>query len=294
MNDLNADEVFHLFELARDLKNRYKRGEIQVPALKGKVLGMVFAKPSTRTRISFELAMLQLGGYAINLSTEGMQLSRGETLGDTGRALSRYLNGIMIRTFRQEDVEQLAKYSSIPVINGLTDLHHPCQALADLFTIWEKKGSFKAVKLTYFGDGNNVCNSLLQAAALVGLEMQAVTPPDCQPPKVILTGLKNSQKKILATTNPKIDLSDTDFVYTDVWVSMGQEGAKKAKEKFLAYQVNGVLLKKAPSKVMVMHCLPAHRGEEITDEVMDGPNSIVWDQAENRLHFQKALLAALL
>jgi len=294
VNDLTAEEIFHLFELARDLKHRYKRGEIQVPVLKGKVLGMLFTKPSTRTRVSFEVAMLQLGGHTINLSGEEMQLSRGETLADTGRTLSRYLNGIMIRTFRQEDVEKLATYSTIPVINGLTDLHHPCQALSDLFTIWENKGSFKGVKLTYFGDGNNVCNSLLQAAALVGLEMCAVTPSEYQPPKRILAGLKDNQKKIVVTTNSNIDLSDTDFLYTDVWVSMGQEGTEKSKKKFLPYQVNEALLKKAPAKVKVMHCLPAHRGEEITDGVIDGPNSIVWEQAENRLHFQKALLAALL
>jgi len=294
VSDLTADEVFHLFELAKDLKNRHNRGELHVPILKGKVLGMVFTKPSTRTRTSFEVAMLQLNGHAISLSAEGTQISRGETMADTGRTLSRYLDGIMIRTFEQTETEELAKYSDIPIINGLTDLHHPCQALADFYTIWEKRGSFKEVKLAYFGDGNNVCHSLMQAADLLGVEMLAVTPKGYQPRKEILAKLKNGHKKITITNNPKISLSNVDFIYTDTWVSMGQEGIKKQKKIFRPYQVNNDLLKSATSKVMVMHCLPAHRGEEITDEVIDGPNSIVWDQAENRLHLQKALLAALL
>lgn len=294
VSDLTADDVFHLFELTRDLKSRHNRGELRVPALKGKVLGMIFIKPSTRTRTSFEVAMLQLDGHAINLSVESTQISRGETIADTGRTLSRYLDGIMIRTFEQADVEALAKYSDIPVINGLTDLHHPCQALADFYTIWEKKGSFKGMKLAYFGDGNNVCHSLIQTADLLGAEMLILSPKDFQPKKEVLAKLKNGHKKIIITNNPKSSLSDVDFIYTDAWVSMGQEGAKKEKNIFRPYQVNGNLLKNASSKVMVMHCLPAHRGEEITDEVIDGPNSIVWDQAENRLHLQKALLAALL
>lgn len=294
VSDLTADEVFHLFELAKDLKSRHNRGELRVPILKGKVLGMIFAKPSTRTRTSFEVAMLQLDGHAINLSAEGTQISRGETMADTGRTLSRYLDGVMIRTFEQTETEELAKHSNIPIINGLTNLHHPCQALADFYTIWEKKGSFKEIKLAYFGDGNNVCHSLMQAADLLGVEMLVVTPKDYQPRKEVLAKLKNGYKKITTTTNPKISLSNVDFIYTDVWVSMGQEGAKKEKKIFRPYQVNKDLLKNATSKVMVMHCLPAHRGEEITDEVIDGPNSIVWDQAENRLHLQKALLAALL
>ncbi len=294
VSDLTADEVFHLFELAKDLKNRHKRGELRVPILKGKVLGMVFAKPSTRTRTSFEVAMLQLDGHAINLFTEGTQISRGETMADTGRTLSRYLDGIMIRTFEQTEIEELAKYSDIPIINGLTNLHHPCQALADFYTIWEKRGSFKEVKIAYFGDGNNVCHSLMQAADLLGAEMLVVSPKGYQPRKEILAKLKNGHKKITITNNPKISLSNVDVIYTDTWVSMGQEGMKKQKKIFRLYQVNNDFLKNAASKVMVMHCLPAHRGEEITDEVIDGPNSIVWDQAENRLHLQKALLAALL
>ena len=294
VSDLTTEDLFHLFELAKGLKNRHKRGELSVPLLKGKVLGMVFAKPSTRTRTSFEVAMLQLDGHALNLSAEGTQISRGETMADTGRTLSRYLDGIVIRTFEQKEAEELAKYSTVPVINGLTDLHHPCQALADFYTIWEKKGSFKGVKLAYFGDGNNVCHSLMQTANLLGVEMLVVTPKSCQPRKEILAKLKNGPKKINITTSPKVSLSNIDFIYTDTWVSMGQEEIKKQKKIFRPYQVNGRLLKSAPSKVMVMHCLPAHRGEEITKEVIDGPHSIVWDQAENRLHLQKALLAALL
>lgn len=294
VSDLTADEVFHLFELAKDLKNRHNRGELRVPILKGKVLGMVFTKPSTRTRTSFEVAMLQLDGHALNLFAEGTQVSRGETMADTGRTLSRYLDGIMIRTFEQTETEKLAKYSDIPIINGLTDLHHPCQALADFYTIWEKRGSFKDVRLAYFGDGNNVCHSLMQAADLLGAEMLVVTPKGYQPRKEVLAKLKNGHKKITITNNPKISLANVDFIYTDAWVSMGQEGIKKQKKIFRPYQVNGDLLKNAASKALVMHCLPAHRGEEITDEVIDGPNSIVWDQAENRLHLQKALLAALL
>ena len=294
VSDLTADEVFHLFELAKDLKNRHKRGELRVPILKGKVLGMIFSKPSTRTRTSFEVAMLQLDGHAINLSAEGTQMSRGETMADTGRTLSRYLNGIMIRTFAQAEAEELAKYSDIPIINGLTDRHHPCQALADFYTIWEKKNSFKGLKLAYFGDGNNVCHSLMQTADLLDMEMLVVAPKGYHPRKEVMTKLKNGHKKIIITSNPKVSLSGVDVIYTDTWVSMGQEGMKKQKKIFRPYQVNNSLLKSAASKVMVMHCLPAHRGEEITDEVIDGPNSIVWDQAENRLHLQKALLAALL
>jgi len=238
--------------------------------------------------------MLELGGYAITLDAGNLQVVRGETMGDTGRCLSRFLNGIMVRTYKQEDVEVLAKNSTIPVINGLTDLHHPCQALADFYTIWEKRGSFKRVKMAFFGDGNNVCHSLMQAAVLLNVEMQVVTPPGCQPKRTVLANLKNNHKKITITTNPKVDLSNVDFVYTDVWVSMGEEKKRKRKDVFQPYQVNEKILKKTSSKVMVMHCLPAHRGEEITDEVIDGPHSIVWDQVENRLHFQKALLAALL
>lgn len=292
--DLGADEIWHLFELTKDLKTRRKRGEKVIPILRGKVLGMLFAKPSTRTRTSFEVGMLELGGYAITLDAGNLQVVRGETMGDTGRCLSRFLNGIMIRTYKQEDVEVLAKNSTIPVINGLTDLHHPCQALADFYTIWEKRGSFKRVKMAFFGDGNNVCHSLMQAAVLLNVEMQVVTPPGCQPKRTVLANLKNNHKKITTTTNPKVDLSNVDFVYTDVWVSMGEEKKRKRKDVFQPYQVNEKILKKTSSKVMVMHCLPAHRGEEITDEVIDGPHSIVWDQVENRLHFQKALLAALL
>lgn len=292
--DLKAGEITALFELARDIKNRRRRGERVVPLLRHRHLGLVFAKPSTRTRISFETAMLELGGDVITMSAEALQLSRGETMADTARVFSRYLDGVAVRTFRQADLEAMAAAGTIPVINALTDRHHPCQALADFFTIWEKRGSFKGLTLAWFGDGNNVCHSLMQAAVALGAEMLVFTPPARRPDQAVLAALAAGPGRVTLHDDPGRGLAGVDVVYTDAWVSMGDEPAGAGPEDFAPFQVNTALLATAPPGVMVMHCLPAHRDEEITSEVLDGPSSVVWDQAENRLHIQKAVLAALL
>lgn len=292
--DLEAGDIVALFELAREIKTRRSRGERVVPVLKDRHLGLVFAKPSTRTRISFEAAMLELGGNVITLSTEGMQVSRGETMADTARVFSRYLDGVAVRTYRQAEVTEMAAAGSIPVINALTDRHHPCQALADFFTIWEKKRSLKGLTLAWLGDGNNVCHSLMQASVLLGVQMLVFTPGTRRPDQSVLDRVGDGPGRVILRDDPRAGLSRADVVYTDVWVSMGEEAADGAGDLFAPFRISRELLKTAPDRVMVMHCLPAHRGEEITSEVLDGPNSIVWDQAENRLHIQKALLAALL
>jgi len=290
--DLSEEEILKLFTLAKSLKERRKRGEKIVPLLFGKVLGMLFRKPSTRTRISFEVGMFELGGRAIFLTDQNLQISRGETISDTAKVLSSYLDGILIRTSKQEEVEEFAKYSEIPIINGLSDTYHPCQVLSDYFTLWEKR-ELKKIKVTYIGDGNNVCHSLISGADKLGVRLSVVTPKEYPPKKEILARVRN-KKRITLSHNP-CDIRDSDVIYTDTWVSMG---AEKEKEKRIAvfkdYQLNRKLLKKAKKELLVMHCLPAHRGEEITDEVMDAPFSIVFEQAVNRLHLQKAILATLL
>jgi len=290
--DLSEEEILKLFTLAKSLKERRKRGEKIVPLLFGKVLGMLFRKPSTRTRISFEVGMFELGGRAIFLTDQNLQISRGETISDTAKVLSSYLDGILIRTSKQEEVEEFAKYSEIPIINGLSDTYHPCQVLSDYFTLWEKR-ELKKIKVTYIGDGNNVCHSLISGADKLGVRLSVVTPKEYPPKKEILARVRN-KKRITLSYNP-CDIRDSDVIYTDTWISMG---AEKEKEKRIAvfkdYQLNKKLLKKAKKELLVMHCLPAHRGEEITDEVMDAPFSIVFEQAVNRLHLQKAILATLL
>jgi len=290
--DLSEEEILKLFTLAKSLKERRKRGEKIVPLLFGKVLGMLFRKPSTRTRISFEVGMFELGGRAIFLTDQNLQISRGETISDTAKVLSSYLDGILIRTSKQEEVEEFAKYSEIPIINGLSDTYHPCQVLSDYFTLWEKR-ELKKIKVTYIGDGNNVCHSLISGADKLGVRLSVVTPKEYPPKKEILARVRN-KKRITLSHNP-CDIRDSDVIYTDTWISMG---AEKEKEKRIAvfkdYQLNRKLLKKAKKELLVMHCLPAHRGEEITDEVMDAPFSIVFEQAVNRLHLQKAILATLL
>ncbi|HCG77565.1 MAG: ornithine carbamoyltransferase [bacterium (Candidatus Ratteibacteria) CG_4_10_14_3_um_filter_41_18] len=290
--DLSEEEILKLFTLAKSLKERRKRGEKIVPLLFGKVLGMLFRKPSTRTRISFEVGMFELGGRAIFLTDQNLQISRGETISDTAKVLSSYLDGILIRTSKQEEVEEFAKYSEIPIINGLSDTYHPCQVLSDYFTLWEKR-ELKKIKVTYIGDGNNVCHSLISGADKLGVRLSVVTPKEYPPKKEILARVRN-KKRITLSHNP-CDIRDSDVIYTDTWISMG---AEKEKEKRIAvfkdYQLNKKLLKKAKKELLVMHCLPAHRGEEITDEVMDAPFSIVFEQAVNRLHLQKAILATLL
>ena len=292
------DDLVGLLELAASIKNRTKAGEPYEP-LRGKSLAMIFEKASTRTRVSFEVGMTQLGGHALFLSPSDLQLGRGETIADTARVLSRYVDGIMYRAFRRENVLELARNASVPVINGLDDKEHPCQVIADLFTILEHRRSFKGAKLAYVGDGNNVCNSLLIGAAIVGMDVTAACPSGYEPDAELLATArrigKQSGSKIHVVADPVAAVQSADVVYTDVWVSMGQEKEKEQREKdFRPYQVNSTLLDHAKKDAVVMHCLPAHRGLEITDDVMDGPQSIVLDQAENRLHAQKAILSRLL
>ena len=284
-----------IWKRAARMKNLLKEGR-EHASLKGKTLGMIFDKSSTRTRISFEVGMYQLGGIALFLNSRDTQIGRGETLADSARMMSRYLNGIMIRTFAQDSVEELASYASIPVINGLTDLLHPCQILADLFTIIEKKGTYDGMKVAYIGDGNNVANSWIEAAAILPFHMTLACPEGYDPDKIILK--ESSQKgkgRVTLHRDPFDAAKDADVLYTDVWTSMGQEDESQERKRiFKNYQINEALLKVAKKDAIVMHCLPAHRGEEITADVIDGPQSVVVDEAENRLHVQKAVLEILL
>ena len=296
---LDAEKDFvAILELAATLKNRARAGEHYEP-LRNKNLALIFEKASTRTRVSFEVAMSQLGGHALYLNPQDLQLGRGETIADTARVLSRYVDAIVYRAFRHDDVVELAKHTTIPVINGLDDLEHPCQALADLFTVHEHKGDLKGLRLAYVGDGNNVCNSLLLACALVGMDAVVGCPRRYEPAASIVKHAKEvaarTGSKIAISQDPVDAVKGADVVYTDVWVSMGMEKEKGERERiFEPYQVNQLLMNKAKEDAILMHCLPAHRGLEITDEVIDGPKSVVWDQAENRLHAQKALLVTLL
>ncbi len=296
--DYSPDEILELLEVAKDLKEKQKKG-IPHEILKGKTLGMIFQKSSTRTRISFEVAMYQLGGQPLFLSGRDLQLGRGETIADTARVLSRYLDGIMIRTFSHEEVKELAEHADIPVINGLTDLLHPCQVLADLLTIQEHKGELKGLKLAYIGDGNNMAHSLMIGGAKVGMDVYIACPKGYEPDPSIL----ELAQEISATTGAEVKVTNdpteavnmADVVYTDVWASMGQEEEQAERVKvFASFQVNDNLVKLAKADYLFMHCLPAHRGEEVTEEVLEGPNSVVFDEAENRLHAQKAVLALLM
>jgi ornithine carbamoyltransferase len=293
--DLSKDEILHLFELSDYLRNQLKRRRLYHP-LRGKTLGMLFRKPSTRTRLSFEVGMHQLGGCAIFLSSQDLQLGREETIEDTGKIFSRYVDAIMIRTFDQEEVVKMAQSSSIPVINGLTDLLHPCQALSDYYTLWKRKIDLETIKFVYVGDGNNVCNSLLLGAAQLGVDIVVSNPEGYDPNQKIMEITKKiGNGKIVIQRDPLKAVQEADIVYTDVWTSMGKEPEKKMRKRiFQPYQVNENLLKRAKKDALVMHCLPAHRGEEITSEVMDGSQSIIFEQAENRLHLQKAVLVELL
>lgn len=298
IHDLTREEVTQLLDTARDLKMKQQIGDIYNP-LKGRTLGMIFTKASTRTRVSFEVAMQQLGGYALFLSASDLQLKRGETIADTARVLSRYLDAIMIRTFLHQDVIDFAANSSVPVINGLTDLLHPCQVLADLFTIREKMGILEGLKLLYIGDGNNMAHSLMFGGAKVGLHVTICSPSGYEPDPEITRLARADASKTGASINVKGDpveaVADADIIYTDVWASMGQEEEQRQRaEAFSRFQVNEDLLSRGSDHLLVMHCLPAHRGEEITDAVIDGPQSIVFDQAENRLHLQKAILALVI
>ena len=277
------------------LKKMLKEGRKHA-SLAGKTLGMIFDKSSTRTRISFEVGMYQLGGIALFLNSRDTQIGRGETLADSARMMSCYLDGIMIRTFAQESVEELARYATIPVINGLTDLLHPCQILADLFTIQEKKGSYEGVKVAYIGDGNNVANSWIEAATHLPFELALACPEGYDPDsRLMKESRKDGRDRVRLCRDPFEAAAGADVLYTDVWTSMGQEAESQERKKIFAnYQINGKLLGVAKKDAIVMHCLPAHRGEEITAEVIDGPQSVVIDEAENRLHAQKAVLEILL
>ncbi len=296
--DLGPEEIEAVLDKAMELKQTLQRGESH-EVLHGKTLGMIFAKPSTRTRVSFEAAMTQLGGHAIYLGMSDLQLGRGETIADTARTLSRYVNAVMARLFKHEDIVELARNSSVPVVNGLTDLLHPCQTLADLQTIREKKGKLKGLKLAWIGDGNNVCNSLLLGCTLVGMNISAACPKGYEPnAEIVKQAQDNAAKsgaKLEIVNDPSKAVSGADVIYTDVLVSMGQDKEREQRMKdFKGYQVNAELLKHAKGDVIFMHCLPAHRGEEVAAEVIDGPHSVVFDQAENRLHAQKAVLAMVM
>jgi ornithine carbamoyltransferase len=293
--DLTKRDFDRIFSHAATLKAMLKDGIIYQP-LAGKTLGMIFDKSSTRTRLSFEAGMYQLGGLAIYLNSRDTQLGRGETIADTARIVSRYLDAVMIRTFAQESVEEFARHATIPVINGLTDLMHPCQIVSDLFTIVERKGTYEGLKIAYVGDGNNVANSWIDAAARLPFKLALACPKGYDPDARILErGRKKAPKGVSLFRNPVQAVKNADVVYTDVWASMGQEAEQEARVKvFEGYQVNRKLMQNAKPDAIVMHCLPAHRGEEISAEILDGPRSVVWDEAENRLHVQKAILEILM
>ena len=296
IHDLSVDEVQEILALAKELKAMQKAG-VQHHILEGKTLGMIFEKSSTRTRVSFETGMYQLGGQALFLSNRDLQLGRGEPIRDTARVLSRYLDGIMIRTFGHDRVEELAKWADIPVINALTDLLHPCQVLTDLLTIEEYKGkNLKGLKMAYVGDGNNMTNSFLYGCAKVGMTFVAATPEDYRPDATVfknaLEDAKETGASLSLVTDPHEAVKDADIVVTDTWASMGQEAEHEARKKIFApYQVNKELLEGADKRVIVMHCLPAYRGEEITEEVLEANADVIFDEAENRLHTQKAIMA---
>jgi ornithine carbamoyltransferase len=293
--ELDLSDFEKIFAKAGRLKKALKLGRPHA-LLKGKTLGMIFDKSSTRTRISFEVGMYQLGGIALFLNSRDTQIGRGEIIADSARMMSRYLDGIMIRTYAQASVEDFAKYATIPVINGLTDLLHPCQILSDLFTIIEKKGSYEGLKIAYVGDGNNVANTWIEAAARLPFELALACPQGFDPDKQIMArGMKEAKNGINIYRDPLTAAKNADILYTDVWASMGQEAEQEErKEIFKNYQINKNILKVAKKDAIVMHCLPAHRGEEISADVIDGPHSVVIDQAENRLHVQKAILEILL
>ena len=293
LSDLTPQEVTDILNLADQLKYESKNG-IAHHHLAGKTLGMIFQKSSTRTRVSFEVGMYQLGGSALFLSANDLQIGRGEPVQDTARVLSRYLDGIMIRTYKQQEVEDLAKYGSIPVINGLTDYAHPCQVLADLMTIREYKGTFKSLKMAFIGDGNNMANSLIVGGIKMGMEVAIACPEDYQPDADIMAWAK-ANGTFTCTTDILSAAKDADVLYTDVWASMGQEGeAEKRKAAFVGYQINDAVMGAAKPDAIVLHCLPAHREEEITTAVFEAHANEIFDEAENRLHAQKAVLVKLL
>ena len=298
LHDFTPEEIALFLDTARQLKLAQKKGESHA-LLKGQTLGMIFEKSSTRTRVSYEVGMYQLGGHALFLSSRDIQLGRGESIADTGRVLGRYLDGIMIRTFAQSIVEELAKYTPVPVINGLTDLLHPCQILADLLTVQEHKGRLAGLKLAFVGDGNNVCHSMLYGCAKTGIHINVASPEGFMPKEEIVATARQDAvatgASITITTSPEEAVSGADVLVTDVWASMGQESEQQARMKTLApYQLNSRLTALAAPDYIFLHCLPAHRGEEVTADIMDGPHSVVFDEAENRLHAHKAVMALLM
>jgi ornithine carbamoyltransferase len=292
--DWSREELLQVLDLADSLKQKQQAGE-EHRLLPGRTLGMIFQKPSTRTRVSFEVGIYQLGGSALYLSAGDLQLGRGETIKDTAVVLSRYLDAIMIRTFAQADVEELAAHATIPVINGLTDSSHPCQALADVMTIRERFGRLEGVKVVYLGDGNNVCASLMVACAKLGADFVAATPAAYRPAEQAVRIARDAGGSVELTDDPRAAAEGADVLYTDVWTSMGQDAEREQRLHDLAgYGIDADLVERADKDAIVLHCLPAHYGEEITEEVLYGPRSAVWDEAENRLHAQKALLALVI
>jgi len=298
MHDFTTKEIEHLLIRAKELKALQKKG-VEQPLLKGKTLGLLFEKQSTRTRVSFEVAIFQLGGYSLYLSPAQIQMGRGEEVRDTAKVFSRYIDAVVIRTFSHEIIEEWARHSDIPVINGLTDLHHPCQVISDMLTILEKKNRISGIRLAYIGDGNNVAHSLVEGAALMGMEIRLASPEGYEPDEVIIDNAKRLAKETGAVIKVMQDPSEAaegaDVVYTDVWTSMGLEAEEDDRRSiFQRYQVNRDLMERAKKDAIIMHCLPAHRGEEITNDMMESQMAVVFDQAENRLHVQKALLEMLM
>lgn len=292
---LTLEEIYQIFDLSKTLKEERLTGK-KHHVLEGKKLGMIFSKPSTRTRVSFEVGIYELGGVGLYFNQNDLQLKKSESVSDTAKVLSRYLDGIMIRTFDHQDVIDLAKFGSIPVINGLTDLHHPCQVLTDLFTALEKKRTLQGLKLAYIGDGNNMAHSLLQGCSKVGMNISIASPSGYKPVDfVVKESLENAKymgSSVEILDDPIAAVKNADIVYTDVWASMGQEKeSEERKKKFAGFQVNPQLVKNAKDDYIFMHCLPAHRGDEVVDEICDSPNSVIFDEAENRLHVQKAIMA---
>jgi len=295
ISDLTTDEINGIFDLTKEIKAKNKNGETYHP-LTGKTMAMIFQKPSARTRISFETGMYQLGGYALYLGPNDIQIGKREAVSDVGQVISRYNDIIMARLFGHEDILELAEYATVPVINGLTDLLHPCQILADAFTIIENKGKIENLTITYIGDGNNICNSWLNLAIKIPFTLNLGVPEGYEPDKEILSMAKRANvSNIQIFHNPKLAAKNADVIYTDVWASMGQEKeAERRKLDFSGFQIDDALVSHAHDDCIVLHCLPAHRGEEITDSVVDGPHSVVFDEAENRMHVQKAIIVKLM
>jgi len=295
LHDYNEIELYGMLTLARELKEKQKQG-VPHRLLDGKTVALIFEKASTRTRVSFEVGVFQLGGHGLFMSSGTSQMGRGEPIKDSARVMSRYCDGVMIRTFGQEIVEEFARYSSVPVINGLTDLFHPCQIMADLLTVIEHKRTYEGLNFAWVGDGNNMANTWIEAAAVFGFDLALACPRGYEPDaKVLEWAQAKAPGRISLTTDPKEAVRGADVVNTDVWASMGQENEQKEREEaFVGYCLNDALLACAKPDCIVLHCLPAHRGEEISDSVIEGKNSVVWDEAENRLHIQKAIMATLI